>query len=111
MAMYEIKFVIDLRQVVCFSPRTPVFSTNKSDRHDIAEILLKIAVNIITHNPISRITIFKMCLLNRNVIIFYTLKSIAIGIANLINRSLSRVWPCVCLLSGVHVFLMLFLFI
>jgi hypothetical protein len=30
-----------------FSPGTPVSSTNKSDRHDIAKILLKIALNII----------------------------------------------------------------
>jgi hypothetical protein len=26
---------------------TPVFSTNKADRHDIAEILLKVALNTI----------------------------------------------------------------
>ena len=29
------------------SPGTPVSSTNKTDRHDIAEILLKVALNII----------------------------------------------------------------
>ena len=28
-----------------FSPSTPVSSTNKADRHDIAEILLKVALN------------------------------------------------------------------
>jgi hypothetical protein len=38
------KFDSDLRQV---SPGTPVFSTNKPDRHDIAEILLKVALNTI----------------------------------------------------------------
>ena len=31
-----------------FSTGTPVSSTNKTDRHDISEILLKVAVNIIT---------------------------------------------------------------
>jgi hypothetical protein len=31
-----------------FSPGTPVSSTNKTDRHDIAEILLKVALNTIT---------------------------------------------------------------
>ena len=31
-----------------FSPGTPVSFTNKTDRHDIAEILLKMAVNSIT---------------------------------------------------------------
>jgi len=36
-----IKFVSDLRQVGGFS------STNKTDRHDITEILLKVALNTI----------------------------------------------------------------
>jgi hypothetical protein len=31
----------------CFSPGTPVFSTNKTDRHNITEILLKVALNTI----------------------------------------------------------------
>jgi hypothetical protein len=31
-----------------FSPGTPVFSTNKTDSHDINKILLKLALNIIT---------------------------------------------------------------
>ena len=30
-----------------FSPGPPIFSTNKTDRHDIAEILLKVALNTI----------------------------------------------------------------
>jgi hypothetical protein len=30
-----------------FSPGTPVSSTNKTDRHDITEILLKVALTII----------------------------------------------------------------
>jgi hypothetical protein len=30
-----------------FSPDTPPFSTTKTGRHDIAEILLKVAVNTI----------------------------------------------------------------
>jgi hypothetical protein len=30
-----------------FSPGTPVFSKNKTDRHDITEILLKVALNTI----------------------------------------------------------------
>jgi hypothetical protein len=30
-----------------FSSGTPVSSTNKTDRHDIAEILLKVALNTI----------------------------------------------------------------
>ena len=34
-----------------FSSGPPVSSTNKTDRHDIAEILLKVALN--TNNPTS----------------------------------------------------------
>jgi len=30
-----------------FCPGTPVYSTNKTDCHDIAEILLKVALNTI----------------------------------------------------------------
>ena len=45
---YFHQFVSDLRQDRWFSPGTPVFSTNKTDRHDIAEILLKVALNTIT---------------------------------------------------------------
>jgi hypothetical protein len=48
---YVIKFVGDLRagrSVV--SPGTPVSSTNKSENHDITEILLKVTLNTITLN-------------------------------------------------------------
>jgi hypothetical protein len=31
--------------------RSVIFTTNESDRHDIAEILLKVALNSISHNP------------------------------------------------------------
>ena len=34
-----------------FSPGTPVSSTNKTDRHHISEILLKVALNTINHKP------------------------------------------------------------
>jgi hypothetical protein len=42
---YVINFVSDLRQVG--------FSTNKTDRHDIADILLKVALNTINLNQPS----------------------------------------------------------
>jgi hypothetical protein len=38
---YVIKFVSDMRHVSGFFPGTSVFSINKTDRHDIPEILLK----------------------------------------------------------------------
>jgi hypothetical protein len=42
----EVKFVSDLRQVVrWFSPGPLDSSTIKTDRHNIAEILLKVALN------------------------------------------------------------------
>jgi hypothetical protein len=40
--------VCHLRQVGGFPPGPPVSSINKSDHHDIAEILLKVALNTIT---------------------------------------------------------------
>jgi hypothetical protein len=36
-----------MRQVGGFSPNTPVSVTNKINRHDITEILLKVALNTI----------------------------------------------------------------
>jgi hypothetical protein len=48
MPHYVMKFVSDLRQTGrWFSPGTPVFSTKKSDLYDIAEIVLKVALNTI----------------------------------------------------------------
>jgi hypothetical protein len=47
---YVVKFVSNLRQVGGFSSDTPVFSTNKTDRHDIIQILLKVALNTINPN-------------------------------------------------------------
>jgi hypothetical protein len=41
---YVIKFVSDLRQVSSFLS-SPVSSTNKTERRDITEILLKVALN------------------------------------------------------------------
>jgi hypothetical protein len=37
----------------CFSLGTPVSSTNKTDHHDISEILLEVALNTITPKPNS----------------------------------------------------------
>jgi len=49
---YMIKFVSDLRQVGgLFFSGTPVSSTNKTDRHGIAKILLKVALNTMALTP------------------------------------------------------------
>ena len=37
-----------------FSPGTPVSSINKTDSHDITEILLKVALNSITPHPVQK---------------------------------------------------------
>ena len=42
-----IKLISDMR----FSPGTPISTTNKTDLHDIAEILVKVALNSITLTP------------------------------------------------------------
>jgi hypothetical protein len=44
---YVIKFISDLRQVDGFLRVLSVSSTNKTDRHDITEILLKVALNTV----------------------------------------------------------------
>jgi hypothetical protein len=45
---YVVKFISDLGQFGrLFSQGTLVSSTNKTDRHDITEILLKVAINTI----------------------------------------------------------------
>jgi hypothetical protein len=40
-----------------FSPGTPVSSTNKTDRHEITEILLKVAISTINLNQKSGLNI------------------------------------------------------
>jgi len=48
---YVIKFVSVLRQVGGILQVLPISSTNKTDRHDIAEIFLKVALNTLTLPP------------------------------------------------------------
>jgi hypothetical protein len=55
---YVIKFVSDSPQAEGFTPGTPGSSTNKTDRHDIAEILLKVALNTIDQPTIFIVLIF-----------------------------------------------------
>ena len=51
--------------LVCLSDQwcshgIPVSSTNKTDRHDITEILLKVALNTITRNPNHTFQVFSL---------------------------------------------------
>jgi hypothetical protein len=48
-----IRFVSDLRQVGGLLLGIQLSSTNKTDRHYIAEILLKVALNTIALTPIK----------------------------------------------------------
>jgi hypothetical protein len=53
-----------------FSPGTPVSSTNKTDRPDITEILLKVALNTInqTYSSTGKLQVFRQqCFLKMNV--------------------------------------------
>jgi hypothetical protein len=50
MQLYVIKFVGDLRQVGGFFPGTHVSFTNETGRNNITEMLLKVALNMITLN-------------------------------------------------------------
>ena len=68
------KFVSDLRQVIdflrllWFSQVTLVSSTNKTDRHDISEILLKVALNTInqpTNHFMHNLVFIKKKIINR----------------------------------------------
>jgi hypothetical protein len=44
-----------------FSPGTLVFSTNETDRHDIAEILLKMALTTMTITPSLVVVSWNAC--------------------------------------------------
>jgi len=48
-----IKFVSDLRQIGWFSPGTSISSTNKTDRHDIIENIVKSGIKHYNPNPIA----------------------------------------------------------
>jgi hypothetical protein len=48
---YVIKCICDIRQVGGFFSGYTVSSTNKTGRHDMTEILLKVVLNTITLNP------------------------------------------------------------
>ena len=52
-----------------FSPGTPVSFTNKTDCHNIAEILLKVALNTITNSRMNlfRLTICIVCMYSINL--------------------------------------------
>jgi hypothetical protein len=57
-----------------FSPGTPASSTTKTGRHDIAEILLKMALNIKAQTQTLRIFIHvEMCENKMREYLFYTL--------------------------------------
>ena len=60
-------FVSDLRRGWWFSPGTPVSSTNKTIRHDITEILLKVALNTITKQENKKTKKQKKIKYNTNV--------------------------------------------
>jgi len=56
-----------------FSPGTHVSSTNKTDRHDIAEILLTVALNTIT---LTLIRIFPTVIISVSIAVVYLHSSV-----------------------------------
>ena len=56
-------------QCLWFCPGTAVFSTNKTDRHDITEILLKVAFNAITLPP--RFSVWSGCSISSSINIYF----------------------------------------
>ena len=63
------KFVSDLQTGRWFSPGPPVPSTNKTDRHDITEILLTVALNAIKQNKQS--TLLRQGFLKNPLIVYF----------------------------------------
>jgi hypothetical protein len=61
-----------------FSPGTPASSTTKTGRHDIAEILLKVALNTKNQSSIQHCVIFNLSIhcksycLQYNIVLFLT---------------------------------------
>ena len=98
-----IKFVSDLRQVggfLCMG--TPVSSTNKTDRHNIAEILLKVALKtisltLIVHSKYylrNRSSEWKLCFLPA-IFHFTRTKYQTIYLLNMQNRSYFLIIICI----------------
>jgi hypothetical protein len=56
-------FSVATAVVMVSSPRTPVSSINKTDHHDIIEILLKVVLNTTTLTPWLFIFILDYCYL------------------------------------------------
>jgi hypothetical protein len=56
-----------------FSPGTPVSSTNKTDRHNVTEILLKVELNTMNHKTkqkVRKLLSFLIMYLDRFIIIY-----------------------------------------
>ena len=76
---YVKRFASDLRQVWFFSPGTLVSSANKTDRHDIAERLLKLVLNTI--NQLLQ-KIFILCLYQQSYVNVFIFRICVLGTAN-----------------------------
>ena len=62
---YVIKFLSGLRLAGGLFLGTPVSSTNKTGRHDISVILLKVALNTINHQPHVETLVWQLNFTNR----------------------------------------------
>ena len=67
------KVVSDLWQVCGFPPCSPVSFTNKTDRHDITEILLNVALNPTTLTRQQKINMSTPTLTNNSIHVHSTI--------------------------------------
>jgi hypothetical protein len=59
-----------------FSPGPPVSSSNKTDHHDITEIMLKVLLNTITPNPLcSTLMVLQLHVYNNFSLLMFAVKS------------------------------------
>jgi hypothetical protein len=101
--------VLYLVSITC----TPVSSTNKTERHDISEILLKVALNTITLTPIyllllffkvivyCRYSIYVLCTvsLRMNTYLFIKTSITPSLFIEVLVPSQESEWSCICMLG------------
>ena len=85
---YVISFSVTCDRTVRFSPGTPVSFTNKTVRHDITEILLKVALNTI-NQPTNHFLIY-MLISCKSVLIINALKYYSLHFKTAIDQSIHQ---------------------
>jgi hypothetical protein len=89
-----------------FAPGTPVSSTNKTDRHDITEILLKVALSTITLTPNIIISTYSNNNKDKDVELTWTISLTKYKDAtrNLLISKIIKFCLCVCVTTYCLIF-------